>query len=71
MKQPKSLNEWANDLLSKINTDDATTSQICMFMLGLNLRDNGKIKSIELTWEEYAKHTAFWTLKPKIKIEYK
>jgi hypothetical protein len=71
MKQPRFLNEWMNDLLSKINTDDAASSQICMFMLGLNLRDNGKIKSIELTWEEYAKYTACWTFKPNIKIEFK
>jgi len=70
MKQPKYLNEWVNELLSKINTNDKSTSQICAFMLGLSLCALDGIKSIDLCWKEHG-YNVQHTVKPHIKVEFK
>lgn len=69
MKQPKYLNEWMNELLSKINPDDATTSQICALFCGAQRCDWDKIESIDLAWKEYGINCNY-AIKPVIHIEF-
>lgn len=45
------VNEFIDDLLSKIKEDDPTSSQICAFMAGLMQCPWEKIKEVNLTWK--------------------
>lgn len=67
------LNERIDELLSKIDQNDKTTSQICAFMYPLITRCNwNSVKSVSFRWERFEVSDDHHSIiKPRIYIEFK
>ena len=64
-KPPKYLNEWMNELLSKIDKSDPATSQVCAFMAGLAGCDWALVTKIRLSWQTYEINKTNYYNQPK------